>query len=291
LMLSGIGPRDVLEQVGIPVRVDLPGVGRNLQDRYEVAVVNRMSFPAWHVYRGAEFSTQDPQYKQWRTCGGGVYATNGSVLCVFRRSPVAQSAPDLFCMALLANFQGYYPGYSQAFAKDLNYLTWVVLKAHTRNSGDVKLRSSDPRDPPFINFNYFQDGGDEDMVAVLDGVKFARRMTSALKNQGLIEEEVAPGESVQTDEQICKFIRDNAWGHHASCTCAIGARENNGVLTPDFRVHSTYGLRVVDASVFPRIPGFFIVSAIYMIAEKAASVILDARGRKETVIPERTKRR
>jgi len=291
LMLSGIGPRDVLEQVGIPVRVDLPGVGRNLQDRYEVAVVNRMSFPAWHVYSGAEFSTQDPQYKQWRTCGGGVYATNGSVLCVFRRSPVAQSAPDLFCMALLANFQGYYPGYSQAFAKDLNYLTWIVLKAHTRNAGDVKLRSSDPRDPPIINFNYFQDGDDEDMVAVLDGVKFVRRMTSALKNQRLIDEEVAPGESVQTDEQICKFIRDNAWGHHASCTCAIGARENDGVLTPDFRVHSTYGLRVVDASVFPRIPGFFIVSAIYMIAEKAASVILDAGGREERATPETTKSR
>jgi len=277
LMLSGIGPRDVLEKVGIPVRVDLAGVGGNLQDRYEVTVVNRMSFPAWHVYKGAEFSTQDPLYKHWRACGGGVYATNGSVLCIFRRSPAAQEAPDLFCMALLANFQGYYPGYSQVFAKDLNCLTWVVLKGHTRNSGNITLRSSDPQDTPSINFNYFQDGDDEDMAAVLDGVKFVRRMTTTLKNQGLIEEELAPGESIQTDEQICKFIRDHAWGHHASCTCAIGARENNGVLRSDFRVYGTQELRVVDASIFPRIPGFFIVSAIYMIAEKAASVILDAR--------------
>jgi choline dehydrogenase-like flavoprotein len=109
LMLSGIGPRGVLEQFDIPVRVDLPGVGTTLQDRYEVGVVNRMKFPAWHVYKNAKFSTDDPQFRQWRTCGKGVYATNGSMLCVFRSSPVAEGAPDLFCLALLANFQGYYP--------------------------------------------------------------------------------------------------------------------------------------------------------------------------------------
>ena len=73
---------------------------------------------------------------------------------------------------------------------------------------------------------------------------------------------------------IDAFVQDRAWGHHASCTCAIGPREENGVLDKDFRVHGTRGLRVVDASVFPRIPGFFIVSAIYMIGEKAADVIL-----------------
>jgi choline dehydrogenase len=72
------------------------------------------------------------------------------------------------------------------------------------------------------------------------------------------------------------FVRRHAWGHHASCTCPIGQKESGGVLTSDFRVHGTQGLRVVDASVFPRIPGFFVVCAIYMIAEKAADVILDA---------------
>ena len=70
-----------------------------------------------------------------------------------------------------------------------------------------------------------------------------------------------------------QFVRDQAWGHHASCTCAIGPRERGGVLSSDFKVHGTAGLRVVDASVFPRIPGFFIASAVYMIGEKAAAVI------------------
>ena len=68
-------------------------------------------------------------------------------------------------------------------------------------------------------------------------------------------------------------MQDNAWGHHASCTCPIGRPKSGGVLSSDFKVHGTQGLRVVDASVFPRIPGFFIVSAVYMIGEKAADVI------------------
>ncbi|HEX2226305.1 MAG TPA: GMC family oxidoreductase, partial [Candidatus Binatia bacterium] len=67
----------------------------------------------------------------------------------------------------------------------------------------------------------------------------------------------------------------NAWGHHAACTCPIGPPETGGVLSSDFRVHGTIGLRVVDASVFPRIPGFFIASAVYMVGEKAADVILE----------------
>jgi choline dehydrogenase len=79
---------------------------------------------------------------------------------------------------------------------------------------------------------------------------------------------------VQTDAQLLDFVRNNAWGHHASCSCAIGAQNQNGVLTSDFRVHGTESLRVVDASVFPRIPGLFILSAVYMIGEKAADVIL-----------------
>jgi choline dehydrogenase-like flavoprotein len=79
---------------------------------------------------------------------------------------------------------------------------------------------------------------------------------------------------LQSDDELTDFVRTRAWGHHASCSCAIGPREYGGVLGSDFRVHGIPGLRVVDASVFPRIPGFFIVSAVYMIAEKAADVIL-----------------
>jgi choline dehydrogenase-like flavoprotein len=273
LMLSGIGPRDVLEQHQIPLRVELPGVGMNLQDRYEVAVVNRMQND-WELFKDVKFDTSDPQYQQWSKRRKGLYATNGAVLTMFNRSRRAE-LPDLFCMALLAQFKGYFPGYSALFPQGLNYLTWVILKAHTKNrKGQVTLRSADPRDMPLINFNYFEEGGDEDLDAVIEGIQFVRNLTAKLQREELIVTEEIPGSDCQSLDDLKKFVRNNAWGHHASCTCAIGPREQNGVLDSNFRVYGTEGLRVVDASVFPRIPGFFIVSSIYMIGEKAADVIL-----------------
>jgi len=278
LMLSGIGPRETLRRHGIEVRVDLPGVGQNLQDRYEVSVVNRMRFEHWEVLKGATFAKGDPHYRRWTAGGKGVYATNGSILGVVTRSTPTMPLPDLFCLALLGKFQGYFPGYSRALVDYLNYLSWTIVKGHTNNrAGEVTLRSADPRETPAINFRYFEEGNDtrgEDLDAVVAAVKFVRALTSGIQNDGLVGEEEVPGKDVQTDEEIREFVRNHAWGHHASCTCAIGPREGGGVLGSDFRVHGTQGLRVADASVFPRIPGFFIVSAVYMIGEKAADVIL-----------------
>jgi len=279
LMLSGIGPAETVARHGIELRIDLPGVGRNLQDRYEIGVVNRMDFEAWHAYRGARFGPGDPQFHDWQKNRDGAYIANGSVLTLFRRSPGAGLA-DLFCMALLANFRGYYPCYSADCARDLNYLTWVVLKAHTRNrAGQVTLRSADPRDTPVINFNYFAEGGEEDLDAVVDGIRFVRRLTEKLRRRHLLAKEELPGAGIETADDLRQFVRDNAWGHHASCSCPIGPRERGGVLSSDFRVHGAAALRVVDASVFPRIPGFFIASAVYIVAEKAAEVMLTGNGR------------
>ncbi|GAC1402589.1 MAG: GMC family oxidoreductase N-terminal domain-containing protein [Candidatus Velthaea sp.] len=272
LMLSGIGPRATLRLWNIPVRSALEGVGANLQDRYELGVVTEMTEP-WNAYAGATFGPGDPQYAQWeRDPRAGMYTTNGAALAVTRKSPVAEGVPDLLCMALLADFRGYSPNYSARFAKDLNYLTWVVLKGHTRNrAGVVTLRSADPRDTPEVNFNSFAQGGDDDIRAMLDGVEFVRTLTAPLKREGA--REVWPGEHVR-DAALEEFIRRNAWGHHASCSAAIGNPADGGVLDADFRVHGVESLRVADASVFPRIPGFFIMAPVFMIAEKAADVIL-----------------
>jgi choline dehydrogenase len=145
----------------------------------------------------------------------------------------------------------------------------------------VKLRTADPRDTPEVDFFYFDEGDDadgDDLRAVVSGIRLARRLTEALNRRGLIAEEELPGAHLQSDAELSGYVRDNAWGHHASSSCAIGPRERNGVLASDFTVHGTHGLRVVDASVFPRIPGFFIASAVYMVAEKAADVILSRAG-------------
>jgi choline dehydrogenase len=278
LMLSGIGPRAVLERFDIPVRVELPGVGKNLQDRYEVGVVNRMNFDRWEILNGATFGRGDPQYREWAEKREGVYSSNGAVLAAILKSQPERPLPDLFCFALLGLFGGYFPGYSALEITKPNYLTWAILKAHTQNrAGEVVLRSADPRDTPLINFHYFDEGSDtegEDLQSVVAGIRFVRMLTAKLKERGLIAAEEQPGDALQSDQQLMDFVRSVAWGHHASCTCAIGPREGGAVLASDFCVHGTEGLRVVDASVFPRIPGFFIVSAVYMVAEKAAGVIL-----------------
>lgn len=280
LMLSGIGPQEVLKPHGIGVRVALPGVGRNLQDRYEIGVVNRMSFDHWKVLAGARFARGDPQHREWANRRRGVYASNGAIFGVTARSAPERALPDLFCFGLLARFEGYFPAYSEPIATRLGYLTWAILKAHTENrAGEVTLRSADPREPPHVNFRYFEEGSDAtgvDLDSVVTGIRLVRRITDGLKRDGLIAEEERPGAHVQSDADLREFVRAHAWGHHASCTCPIGPRDSGGVLTADFRVHGTRGLRVVDASVFPRIPGFFPVSAVYMIAEKAADVILAA---------------
>jgi choline dehydrogenase-like flavoprotein len=279
LMLSGVGPRATLEQFGIEVKVDLPGVGQNLQDRYEVGVVNRMNCKAWEVLEGATYAPGDPQYEEWEKKREGVYTSNGAVLAVIKRSLPQRPLPDLFCFALLAKFPGYFPGYSALTAQHLNYLTWAILKAHTNNrAGYVTLRSADPTDTPLINFRYFDEGSDasgEDLDSVVAGIRFVRELTRELREEGVIAEEELPGSALQTDAELKQFVKDQAWGHHASCTCPIGADgDPMAVLDSHFRVRGTHGLRVVDASVFPRIPGFFIVSAVYMIGEKAADVIL-----------------
>lgn len=283
LMLSGIGPAASLAALGIATRIDLAGVGQNLQDRYEIGVVNRMAVPVWPSLRDAKFQRGDPPWRLWARWGAGMYASNGAGLCVIAKSDDQQPLPDLFLMSLLAPFKGYYPGYSRAIAEHRNRLTWSVLKAHTLNrAGAVTLCSIDPTEPPCVDFHYFDPKDDPDgadLCAVVAGVRLARRLAEPLLHSGIIAEEEVPGRDVSSDDDLRQFVRDHAWGHHACGTCAIGPVTANGVLGSDFRVHGTVGLRVADASVFPRIPGYFIACAVYMIAEKAADMILaDAMG-------------
>jgi choline dehydrogenase-like flavoprotein len=273
LMLSGVGSKAELERHGIPVRVDLPGVGQNLQDRYEVGIVSKLK-QEWEALKGARFSTDDPQGREWTNSRTGVYTTNGAALAVIKRSLPERPLPDLFIFALLGRFRGYFPGYSKLLATPpYQYLTWCVLKAHTQNrAGTVTLRSADPRDTPVINFNYFKQGGAEDAGSVAAGIEFVRTLTDQCKD--LIEVEEHPGPQVQGRAALEQFVKDRCWGHHASCTCPIGRNgDPMAVLDGHFRVRGTKGLRVADASVFPRIPGFFIVTSVYMIGEKAAEVI------------------
>ncbi|AGL19305.1 GMC family oxidoreductase [Actinoplanes sp. N902-109] len=277
LKLSGIGPADELRAHGIEVVRDLPGVGANLQDRYEVGVVSQMN-ENFALLEDATFEAPqpgqqpDPAYEEWLR-GGGVYTSNGAVVGITHKSDPALPAPDLFIFGLPADFRGYAPGYSTSLQRNRDRFTWAILKSHTRNTGgQVRLRSTDPREQPEVTFHYFEEGTDSsgrDLDAVVAGIEFVRRLNDAADK--VILDEVWPG----PDADLRTFVRDEAWGHHACGTCKIGpAADPAAVVDSAFRVHGITGLRVVDASVFPRIPGSFIVLPTYMISEKAADAIL-----------------
>lgn len=283
LMLSGIGNENELRDLNIGVVKHLPGVGQNLQDRYEVGIVSQMEKP-FALLHGASFNAPvdgaqgDEAFQAWKK-GTGVYTSNGAAIAITKRSTPDKPDPDLFIFGLPSSFEGYVPGYSNALRQYQDRFTWAVLKAHTRNTaGYVKLRSADPRDVPEINFRYFREGNDakqEDLQAVVKGVQFVREINEEIRKLVGITE-VWPGTAIDSEQQIAEFIQHEAWGHHASCTNKIGpASDSMAVLDHRFRVHGIQGLRVVDASVFSRIPGYFIVSAVYMIAEKASDVILE----------------
>ncbi|HKS46322.1 MAG TPA: GMC oxidoreductase [Amycolatopsis sp.] len=282
LMLSGIGPRRELERHGIDVRVDRPGVGANLQDRYEAGVVYELNqdFAALEdtTFTPPRYPDQyDRRLADW-SAGCGVYTTTGAAIGLSAKSRPKLAVPDLFLLGLPANFRGYYPGFAAELERNRRYFTWSVLKAHTANrAGRVELRSVDARVPPMISFRYFEEGDDsrgDDLDAVVRGIELAREIMRRARL--VVRKEIVPGAAVEGTGELRDFVRDEAWGQHACGTARIGVPDDPGaVVDSRFRVIGTDCLRVVDASVFPRIPGFFLATGVSMVAEKAAAAIVD----------------
>lgn len=282
LKLSGVGPADELRKFGINVVSDLPGVGTNLQDHYEIAVQGhtRKDFSSLDGCTFGFHGQDDPCLDRWNdpVLGNrGIYSSAGLAATMFFKSTAtADDSYDVFVFGGPINFRGYFPNYSLNVTEEHDWFSWAILKAHPRNTaGKVTLRSADPLDVPDIVFNYFDTGvGDHkaDLQALYESVQLAR---DAFRRQAVHVDEVLPGSDLKTQEEIETYIKDTAWGHHASCTCPIGADDDPmAVLDSKFRVRGVNGLRVVDASVYPRIPGTFTAVSTYMVAEKAADVIL-----------------
>ncbi len=135
------------------------------------------------------------------------------------------------------------------------------------------------RHMPDVNFQYFGDATREknaDLEAVVDGVRFARSINLCLSVTGLTKGERILDAACEPEDDMRAYVRHQARGHRASGTNIKGADDDKvAVLDSRFRVRHTTGLRVVDAPVFPKIAGYFIVSAVYMISEKAADILLE----------------
>ncbi|KAI1879202.1 hypothetical protein JX265_002156 [Neoarthrinium moseri] len=288
LKLSGVGPSDELAQHNIPVVVNLPGVGANLRDHIEVSVISK-SNTNFTLINGCTFmqgypEVPDPCLERYQNgltpIDKGVYATNGLALAVALRTSAADTAdPDVMTYGGPANFPGFYPGWADVALADHKHWVWVSLKALTKNrAGTVKLTSTDPRDVPAVAFNTFEDSlsADQDLQASYEGIKFARDAMDKLIPLGGTFEEVRPGrKEAPSVEDVKEYVKTQSFGHHACCTAAIGGDDEEGaVLDSAFRVRGTTGLRVVDASAFPTVPGFFIALPTYLLSEKASAAIL-----------------
>lgn len=282
LKLSGIGPAEELEKFDIKVIKDLPGVGTNLQDHYEISVQGKIE-EDFSCLDKCTFSIRDqadPCINDWESPilgDRGIYSSPGLAATMLYKSSTAGDDFDIFEFGGPVNFRGYFPDYSINATDEHNWFTWAILKAHPRNNaGTVVLQSSDPLEMPKITFNYFDTGvGDHaaDLTALYEAIELAR---DAFDRQLVNITEVLPGPDVQSKEDVEQYVKDGAWGHHASCTCPIGNDSDPmAVLDSKFRVRGVSGLRVVDASVYPKIPGTFTAVSTYMVAEKAAEDILN----------------
>ena len=176
LKLSGIGPASELLSHGIPVVRDLPGVGGNLQDRYEVGIAGEAPTD-FALLRGCTFleGGSDPCYDKWErnrlAALKGTYTTNGIAFGHTHHSSVAEGDPDLYLGGAPALFDGYYPGYAVSATAKSNIWTWLTLKAHSRNrAGTVNLTSANPRDTPRIAFRTALGDGDLDSEADLQAL-------------------------------------------------------------------------------------------------------------------------
>ncbi|WP_412075180.1 GMC family oxidoreductase (plasmid) [Streptomyces xanthophaeus] len=285
LMLSGIGPREHLARHGIAARLDLPGVGSNLQDRYEVSVVSRLNRDLTALAQCEFRDHDDPCLTEWNDPvrrAAAPYASNGVVTGLKRRASKGSAHPEMFVFAAPGNFAGYVPEFDTKAVKDKRHFSWLVLKGYAADrTGTVLLASSDPTRQPDINFRSMDDGraGDADVAAMIEAIRSIRNMNR--KAAGLVDTvtEEIPGPRVSTDAQLAAWIRREAWGHHASCTAAVGpAGRSASVLDGRLRVHGTANIRVVDASAFPRIPGLFIMAPTLVLAEKASQDILRDAG-------------
>ncbi|RYN73167.1 hypothetical protein AA0117_g7933 [Alternaria alternata] len=297
LLLSGIGSAADLEALNITVVADLPGVGRNMQDHNEIATIG-LAAQNISVDGGSGFprsqctprAPNDPCYDLWQQ-GQGPYAEGSIMGSMFflKTNHSSTGERDIGMWSGPVGVRGFWPQTpNQSFVDPPNTFGFHTVHMHGSNrAGYVKLRSADPTAQPEINFRHFSDeGADQDIAAIKEAVAFFRRVHAGVVAPVGPNEVIWPtcSGSVSADGTCSdegndeQFIRDNNYGHHATSTSSIGSDDDpNAVLDSKFRVRGVEGLRVVDASAFPRAPGAFPVLAVFMLSEKAALDILSTQ--------------
>jgi choline dehydrogenase len=239
LMLSGIGPAAHLKSLDIPVVADVPGVGRNFQDHLKLSI-------RWNG----------------KTELAGSTVTAGMFL---RSNPGNYGdPPDL----------QFYVG--RGLDTPDRFITITVSLTFPKSRGEITLRSADPLAAPVIRANYLQH--DDDVKALVQGVKLARWFGEADSYQDLRGDEIAPGPAAKTDADLAAFARrDSDTIYHGAGTCRMGpATDPAAVVDPSLRVRGVDGLRVADGSIMPEVVNATTNAACVMIGEKASDLMRQA---------------
>ena len=270
LQLSGLGPADALRALGIPVLLDQPGIGANLQDHIDLFVIaectgphtyDRYARPLWSAVAGLQYliTRKGPVASSLFETGGFWYA-----------DPAARSPDIQFHLGLGSGIE------AGVAAMPSGGVTLNSAYLRPRSRGTVRLASADPLAPPLIDPNYWEDPHDREMS--IRGLKLAQEMMRQPALKPFVLAERLPGPDVRTEADYFAYAcRHAKTDHHPAGTCRMGA-DPQAVTDPRLRLNGIAGLRVVDASIMPAVVSSNTNAATIMIAEKAAHMICQDRG-------------
>ncbi len=269
MLLSGIGPADELRTLGIDVVHDLPGVGKNYQDHMDVYIAAEVSKPV-------SYNGQD----RWdRAIRHGLqyllYKTGPVTACVaeagiFLKSSEDVRSPDVQIHCLPA----YVVDHGRMKIKGQG-LTINTCHLRPRSIGSLTLRSTNPLDPPAIDPNYIDDP--YDLEKSITAFRWGRKLLSAPSMRPYIKREYLPGDDAQSDEEVAAYIRKwSKTDYHPVGSCKMGS-DDMAVVDTQLRVHSMEGLRVIDASIMPKLISGNTQAPAIMIGEKGAAMIQEGK--------------
>jgi choline dehydrogenase len=269
LQLSGIGPRALLERAGVDVVRDVPGVGANLLDHLANGLLVRT--------QGAQTLASAESLRNlaaWALLGRGPLTSNVAEAAAFVRTRPGLPMPDLELIFLPVLFED--EGLKQPTEDGL---TLGVVLLQPRSVGTVSLRSADPRDAPAIDPRYLTDPSGQDEQTLLHGLRLARRVLRQEPLAQFVAEELLPGESARSDDDLRAHLRARSQTlYHPVGTCRMGSNPS-AVVDVQLRVRGFDRLRVADASVMPRLPSGHTNWPTVMIAERAAEFIAGGSGK------------
>ena len=268
LLLSGVGPADELRRAGVAVAHDLPGVGKNLQDHLGAFARSEITVPI--SLCGATPEELAALQAQWEAERQGLFTSNVAEAGAFLTTDPVHRQPNL---------QGFFLPYcltdnpTEAFQPQRHGVSFVFYVNRPASRGQITLASNDPADPPLIDPAYLSDPAD--LPQFVAGLRRVREIFAAKPLADVIGRELGPGAEARTDEALGAYVRERGSGtiFHPVGTCKMGT-DPLAVVDPALRVRGVDGLRVVDASIMPRLIGGNTNAPTIMIAEKAAATIL-----------------